>query len=96
MYVVQHPQHGISVRTTPCYPTGIVPEGREPEGWSETRVKLSPKAVRSLRNNIFSKTRILELATALYNAQTALSNAQIALSNAQIALSELEVAQLDG
>ena len=90
MYVVQHPQHGISVRTTPRYPTGTVPEGREPEGWSETRVRSLRRPYARLRNTDLHKTRILELATALYNAHHG-SHAHIASPHARIAQASLRL-----
>jgi len=54
LWLIEHPKHGKSIRTTPCYGTPermaqAIATGREPQGWKETPIKLHPKAVASLR-----------------------------------------------
>jgi len=55
LWIISHPVHGQSIRTTPCYggnPARVaqaIKDGVEPPGWSETRIKIHPKTVASLR-----------------------------------------------
>jgi len=53
LWVVSHPKHGLSIRTTPCYPNGNSAD-HEPEGWSETPVGINWKTIQSLKNLLVS------------------------------------------